>query len=296
MLTGQEAPDAGTVKIGDTVELAYVDQSRDVLDADTTVYEEITGGVDHMKVGNREIHGRAYVASFNFKGSDQQKRVGDLSGGERNRVHLAKLLQDRRQRAAARRADERPRRRHACAPSRTRSTPSPAARSSSATTAGSSTASPPTCSRSRATARCAGSRATSPSTRRSGTRSSAPTPTRPTASSTSPSLADDAARRCRLVVVVICVGGIVGMIVASVAGNNNGVVVTFGLVTAVSILVLMAFATANRSQAAGEAATDDALAATVEQRIVDLVATGVSERALRDLVRDAVRLGRGTRS
>jgi energy-dependent translational throttle protein EttA len=84
--------DAGTITIGDTVQLSYVDQSRDDLVADNTVYEEITGGVDRLKVGNREIHGRAYVASFNFKGSDQQKRVGDLSGGERNRVHLAKLL------------------------------------------------------------------------------------------------------------------------------------------------------------------------------------------------------------
>src|SRR4051795_8514269 len=92
MLTGQEAPDAGSVTIGDTVELAYVDQARESLDADATVYEEITGGIDHFKVGNREIHGRAYCASFNFKGSDQQKRVGDLSGGERNRVHLAKIL------------------------------------------------------------------------------------------------------------------------------------------------------------------------------------------------------------
>jgi ATP-binding cassette ChvD family protein len=92
MLTGQEPVDSGTVTIGDTVDLAYVDQSRDTLDADATVYEEITGGVEHMKVGNREIHGRAYCASFNFKGSDQQKRVGDLSGGERNRVHLAKIL------------------------------------------------------------------------------------------------------------------------------------------------------------------------------------------------------------
>ena len=92
MLTGEEAPDAGTIKIGDTVQLSYVDQSRDSLDDDATVYNEITGGVDHMKVGNREIHGRAYVASFNFKGADQQKRVGDLSGGERNRVHLAKLI------------------------------------------------------------------------------------------------------------------------------------------------------------------------------------------------------------
>jgi ATP-binding cassette ChvD family protein len=92
MLTAQERPDAGSVTVGDTVELAYVDQSRESLDPGHTVYEEITGGVDHLKVGNREIHGRAYVASFNFKGSDQQKRVGDLSGGERNRVHLAKLL------------------------------------------------------------------------------------------------------------------------------------------------------------------------------------------------------------
>ena len=92
MLTGQEAPDAGTIKIGDTVQLSYVDQDRDSLDDDATVYNEITGGVDHLKVGNREIHGRAYVASFMFKGADQQKRVGDLSGGERNRVHLAKLI------------------------------------------------------------------------------------------------------------------------------------------------------------------------------------------------------------
>ena len=92
MFTGQEQPDAGSIKIGDSVQLSYVDQSRDDLDPDKTVYEEITEGVEHMVVGNREIHGRAYVASFNFKGSDQQKLVGKLSGGERNRVHLAKLL------------------------------------------------------------------------------------------------------------------------------------------------------------------------------------------------------------
>ena len=94
MLTGQEAPDSGSIVVGDTVQMAYVDQSRDVLDPDASVFEEITGGVEHMKVGNREIHGRAYCASFNFKGADQQKRVGDLSGGERNRVHLAKVLKD----------------------------------------------------------------------------------------------------------------------------------------------------------------------------------------------------------
>jgi sulfate-transporting ATPase len=92
MLFGQEQPDAGEITIGSTVQLSYVDQSRDDLDADKSVYEEITGGVEHMKVGNREIHGRAYVSSFNFKGTDQQKPVGKLSGGERNRVHLAKLL------------------------------------------------------------------------------------------------------------------------------------------------------------------------------------------------------------
>jgi ATP-binding cassette ChvD family protein len=92
MINGLDEADAGTIKIGDTVQLSYVDQSRDDLDADKTVYEEITEGVEHMIVGNREIHGRAYVASFNFKGTDQQKLVGKLSGGERNRVHLAKLL------------------------------------------------------------------------------------------------------------------------------------------------------------------------------------------------------------
>jgi ATP-binding cassette ChvD family protein len=92
MMVGEEAPDAGTLDVGTTVELAYVDQSRDQLDPDATVYEEITGGVDHMVVGGREIHGRAYVASFGFTGSDQQKKVGQLSGGERNRVQLAKVL------------------------------------------------------------------------------------------------------------------------------------------------------------------------------------------------------------
>jgi ATP-binding cassette ChvD family protein len=92
MMVGEEEPDAGTLDVGTTVELAYVDQSRDQLDPDATVYEEITGGVDHLVVGGREIHGRAYVASFGFTGSDQQKKVGQLSGGERNRVQLAKVL------------------------------------------------------------------------------------------------------------------------------------------------------------------------------------------------------------
>jgi energy-dependent translational throttle protein EttA len=92
MFVGQEQPDDGTLKVGATVQAAYVDQSRASLDPNNTVYEEITGGVDHLTVGGREVHGRAYVAGFNFKGSDQQKKVGDLSGGERNRLHLAKAL------------------------------------------------------------------------------------------------------------------------------------------------------------------------------------------------------------
>lgn len=92
MFTGGEEPDSGSLKVGPTVNLAYVDQSRDILDSEKTVYEEITDGKETVKLGNREMNGRAYVASFNFKGSDQQKKVGVLSGGERNRVHLAKVL------------------------------------------------------------------------------------------------------------------------------------------------------------------------------------------------------------
>jgi ATPase subunit of ABC transporter with duplicated ATPase domains len=92
MILGDEAVDDGTLELGSTVVLAYVDQSRDSLAADASVFDEITGGVDRIVVGNRELHGRAYVASFGFKGSDQQKSVGQLSGGERNRVQLAKVL------------------------------------------------------------------------------------------------------------------------------------------------------------------------------------------------------------
>jgi ATP-binding cassette ChvD family protein len=92
IITGQETPDAGTVRLGETVKLAYVDQSRDTLDPNKNVWEEISGGLDVVKVGTREIPSRAYVGSFNFKGGDQQKKVGLLSGGERNRVHLAKTL------------------------------------------------------------------------------------------------------------------------------------------------------------------------------------------------------------
>jgi ATPase subunit of ABC transporter with duplicated ATPase domains len=92
MITAQEQPDKGKVSIGQTVNLAYVDQSRDTLEGEKTVWEEISGGQDEITLGGRRRNTRAYVASFNFLGSDQQKRVKDLSGGERNRVHLAKIL------------------------------------------------------------------------------------------------------------------------------------------------------------------------------------------------------------
>ena len=92
MITGLETPDAGALRVGDTVKLGYVDQSRDSLDGDKSVWEEISGGTDVLYIGKRAVPSRAYVGAFNFKGSDQQKKVGILSGGERNRVHLAKML------------------------------------------------------------------------------------------------------------------------------------------------------------------------------------------------------------
>ena len=93
MITGQEKPDQGVLRVGETVQLAYVDQSRDALDPNKTVWEEISGGAEQLTLGGRQMASRAYVASFNFKGADQQKKVGDLSGGERNRVHMATMLQ-----------------------------------------------------------------------------------------------------------------------------------------------------------------------------------------------------------
>src|SRR5262249_49026471 len=92
MIVDEEKPDGGRLRVGDTVVPAYVDQNRDALNADSTVFEEITGGVDHLMLGKRKVASRSYVAQFNFKGPDQQRKVGELSGGERNRVHLAKLL------------------------------------------------------------------------------------------------------------------------------------------------------------------------------------------------------------
>jgi ATP-binding cassette ChvD family protein len=92
MIVGQEKPDSGTLRVGDTVVLAYVDQNRDTLNDQNTVFEEITGGLDHLMLGKQRVASRGYVSRFNFKGPDQQRKVGELSGGERNRVHLAKLL------------------------------------------------------------------------------------------------------------------------------------------------------------------------------------------------------------
>jgi ATPase subunit of ABC transporter with duplicated ATPase domains len=93
MITGQEKPDAGTLRLGETVQPGYVDQSRDALGANKSVWEEISGGEDELTIGKRPVPSRAYVSWFNFKGAQQQRKVGTLSGGERNRVHLAKLLQ-----------------------------------------------------------------------------------------------------------------------------------------------------------------------------------------------------------
>jgi ATPase subunit of ABC transporter with duplicated ATPase domains len=93
MLTGQESADAGTLRIGETVQIGYVDQSREALNPDKTVWEEISGGEEEILLGKRKVNSRAYVSWFNFKGRDQQQKVGTLSGGQRNRLHLAKLLQ-----------------------------------------------------------------------------------------------------------------------------------------------------------------------------------------------------------
>jgi len=94
MVVGQEKPDSGELRIGQTVKLGYVDQSRDALDAKKSIWQEISGGQDTIDLGKRQVNSRAYVARFNFSGTDQQKKVGMLSGGERNRVHLAKMLKE----------------------------------------------------------------------------------------------------------------------------------------------------------------------------------------------------------
>jgi ATPase subunit of ABC transporter with duplicated ATPase domains len=94
MITGREKPDAGTFKVGETVKLGYIDQSRDSLDPNKTAWQEVSGGLDIIDIGGVERPSRAYLGAFNFKGSDQQKKVGQLSGGERNRIHLAKMLKE----------------------------------------------------------------------------------------------------------------------------------------------------------------------------------------------------------
>ena len=94
MITGQEKPDSGTIRIAESVKLAYVDQSRDVLDPNKTIWEMISEGKEMIMLGTREVNSRAYVSRFNFSGTDQQKKVGQLSGGERNRVHLARMLKE----------------------------------------------------------------------------------------------------------------------------------------------------------------------------------------------------------
>ena len=94
MIIGQDKPDGGAIRLGETVKLGYVDQSRDALDPKKNVWEEISGGLDQLMIGKREVPSRAYCGWFNFKGTDQQKKVGQLSGGERNRVHLAKMLKE----------------------------------------------------------------------------------------------------------------------------------------------------------------------------------------------------------
>ena len=162
MITGQDKPDAGEIEIGESVQLGYVDQSRDALDDKKNVWEEISGGNDVIYLGKREINSRGYCSTFNFKGADQQKKVGMLSGGERNRVHLAKMLKVGRQPPAARRTDQRSRHRHLARPGRSAGGIRRLRRDHQPMIASSSTASPRTCWPSRATAMWNGSKATSP--------------------------------------------------------------------------------------------------------------------------------------
>ncbi len=304
LITRQEEPDAGALRIGPTVELAYVDQSRESLDRDHTVYEEITGGVDHLVVGGREIHGRAYVSGFNFKGSDQQKKVGELSGGERNRVHLAKTLVVGGQRAAARRADQRPRRRH---PAGARGRPARLRRLRSGDQSRPLVPRPDRDARPGVRERQRGAlvrgqlqrlRGRSAQAARARRRHPAPHPVqadRPRVMSRTSAI--------RIVVLVVCAVGIVGMIVTS-ATKHNGAAITFGLITAVAVVCQMVATTvlnearglpgAALAGAPSEASGAEAEAARVESAIQGLVAAGADEEAVRDLARHAVHLGRRT--
>ena len=165
MITGNEKPDAGSLKVGETVQLAYVDQSR-TLDAKKTVWDEISGGLEQIMVGKKEINSRAYLASFNFRGADQQKKVGDLVGRRAQPAASREDAHGGRQPAAARRADERSRRRYAARARGGAASISRGARWSSRTIGGSSTASRRTSSRSRGTPRWCGSRGTTRRTTR----------------------------------------------------------------------------------------------------------------------------------
>ena len=153
MITGKEKADKGKIAIGPTVKMAYVDQSRDALEGEKTVWEYISDGADILTVGKFEMPSRAYLGRFNIKGADQQKKVGTLSGGERGRVHLAKTHARRAPTCCCSTSPPTTSTWRRCARSRTRCSSSPAACSSPATTAGSSTASPPTSSPSRASRR-----------------------------------------------------------------------------------------------------------------------------------------------
>ncbi len=112
MIVGQEQPDAGVIELGQNVVLSYVDQHRDALNDENTIFEEITGGKDQIELGDVSMNSRAYVARFNFRGPQQQKKVGQCSGGERNRIHLAKMLRRGGNLDPPGRADQRPRRQH----------------------------------------------------------------------------------------------------------------------------------------------------------------------------------------
>jgi len=182
MITGQEKPDEGTLRIGETVQAGHVDQSRDALAPNKSVWEEITGGEDELTIGKRPVASRAYVSWFNFKGAQQQRKVGTLSGGERNRVHLASCCNAVQTCCSS---TSRPTTSTSirCARSKRRSSTTPAAPSSSATIGGSSIASRRTCSRSKATVAWCGSRGTTRTTKRIGSDVSERKPTRRIASS-----------------------------------------------------------------------------------------------------------------
>jgi len=281
MLTGQQAPDSGTITVGDTVQLSYVDQNRDSLDPAKSVYEEITEGVEHMKVGGREIHGRAYVASFNFKGADQQKLVGDLSGGERNRVHLAKVLKRGGNvllldeptndldvdtlRALEDALEQFP----GCAVviSHDRWFLDRIATHVLSFEGHSQVIMAP-----QRTWFCC--------------RTATPHQVQATLSVIAMSL-----KLIKLTCFGLFLAGLPSIIVSSIRGNNEGWVVTFGMITAVAALVLIAVSAVTSTRRID--AFNDVLAEQVEQRVQQLVSAGADENEVRALLRDTIELTRG---